>query len=127
MSSVTTAARRRRHLLLATSFLATVVPGISGAQAQQTASADQLPALEVNPPGDQNRTRAKPTYDEGSGTRRIVAPNPRPSSNPNPAPGAGSNVASEGTGQGGGTGGRQFSGIVGASAPVITAEQIAHS
>lgn len=127
MSSTITAARRRR-LLLASSFLAPIMAlGISGAQAQQTASADQLPAIEVNPPGDQNRTRAKPTYDEGSGTRRVVAPNPRPSSDPTPASGAGSNVASEGAGQGGGTGGAQFSGIVGASATVITAEQIAHS
>src|SRR5436190_22116309 len=128
MSSITTAARLRYRFLLASSFLAPIAAfGISSAQSQQTASADQLPTIEVNPPGDQNRTRAKPTYDEGSGTRRVVAPNPKPSSNPNPTPGAGSNVASEGTGQGGGTGGRQFSGIVGASAPVITAEQIAHS
>lgn len=127
MSSTITAARLRRRFLLASSFLVSILAlGISGAQAQQTASADQLPTIEVNPPGDQNRTRAKPTYDEGSGVRRVVAPNPRPSSNPNPAPGAGSNVASEGTGAGG-TGGRQFSGIVGASATVITAEQIAHS
>src|SRR5882757_205358 len=127
MSSIITAARRRQFLL-ASSFLVPVMAlGISGAHAQQTAAADQLPAIEVNPPGDQNRTRAKPTYDEGSGTRRVVAPSPKPSSNPNPAPAAGSNVASEGTGQGGGTSGPQFSGIVGASATVITAEQIAHS
>src|SRR3954463_12251535 len=101
MSSTITAVRRRRFLL-ASSFLAPVMAlGISGAHAQQTAAADQLPAIEVNPPGDQNRTRARPAYDEGSGTRRIVAPNPRPSSNPNPAPAAVSNVASEGVGQGG--------------------------
>ncbi|MBA2402520.1 MAG: TonB-dependent receptor [Bradyrhizobium sp.] len=137
MSSTNIAAQRRRHLLLATrfatslatSFLAPIMAfGISGAHAQQTAAADQLPAIEVNPPGDQNRTRAKPASDEGSGTRRVVAPNPRPANNPNPAPGAGSNVASSGVGQGGGgTPVRQFSGIVGASATVITAEEIAHS
>jgi iron complex outermembrane receptor protein len=127
MSSTITAAKRRR-LLLAASFLAPMALGISGARAQQTAAADQLPAIEVNPPGDQNRTRAKPTYDEGSGTRRVVAPNPRPSSNPNPAPAAGANVAPDGVGKGGGgTSGPQFSGIVGAAATVITAEQIAHS
>ena len=62
MSSTILAAKRRRHLLLASSFLAPIIAlGISGAQAQQTAAADQLPAIEVNPPGDQNRTRAKPT------------------------------------------------------------------
>ena len=129
MSSTTLAAKRRRHFLLASSFLAPIMAlGISGAQAQQTAPAGQLPPIEVNPPGDQNRTRAKPTTDEGSGTRRVVAPNPRPSSNRNPAPAAGSNVASQGGGQGGGgTPVREFAGIVGASATVITAAEIAHS
>jgi iron complex outermembrane receptor protein len=128
MSSVITAARRR-HLLLASSLL---VPLFSlanaGAQAQQTASAEQLPPIEINAPVDQNRTRARPTYDEAEGGRRVVAPNPRPSGNPNPAPGAGSNVASQGVGQGGGgTPVRQFAGIVGTSATVITAEEIALS
>ena len=62
MSSIITAARRRRRFLLASSFLAPLVAlGISGAHAQQTAAADQLPPIEVNPPGDQNRTRAKPS------------------------------------------------------------------
>lgn len=127
MSSVKIAAQRRLHLLLATTLLAPIMAlGISGAHAQQTASADQLPAIEVNPPGDQNRTRAKPASDESSGTRRVVAPNPRPSNNP--APGAGSDAASSGVGQGGGgTPVRQFAGIVGTSATVITAEEIAHS
>ena len=61
MSSIITAARRRRRFLLASSFLVPIISlGISGAQAQQTASADQLPPIEVNPPDDQNRTRAKP-------------------------------------------------------------------
>jgi iron complex outermembrane receptor protein len=128
MSSTTPAAKRRRHLLLASSFLAPLMAlGISGAHAQQSTAADQLPAIEVNPPGDQNRTRAKPTSDEGSGTRRVVAPSPRPSSNSNPVPTNGANIASEGTGQGGGTSIRQFAGIVGTSATVITAKQIAHS
>ncbi|WP_249165359.1 TonB-dependent receptor [Bradyrhizobium sp. AUGA SZCCT0431] len=129
MSSTTPVAKRRRHLLLASSVLAPIMAlGISGAQAQQTATADQLPAIEVNPPGDQNRTRAKPASDQGSGTRRVVAPNPSPSSNRSPAPGTGSNVASQGDGQGGGGAPvRQFAGIVGTSATVITAEEIAHS
>ena len=122
MSAIITAAKRRHRFLLASSLFAPLLfLANSGAHAQQTASADQLPAIEVNPPGDQNRTRAKPTYDEGSGTRRVVAPNPRPSSNPNPAP---ANVASEDNGL---ASGPQFSSIVGTSATVITAEQIAHS
>ena len=42
--------------------------------------------------------------------------------------GTGSNVASQSASQGaGGSGGRQFNGIVGASSTVITAEEIAHS
>jgi iron complex outermembrane recepter protein len=127
MSSVTTAARRR-HLLLASSFLVLLLSlSNSGAHAQQTAPTEQLPPIEVSAPTDPNRTRAKPTYDEGGGIRRI-APNPTPSNNTNPAPGTGSNVASQGGGQGGGgTPVRQFAGIVGTSATVITAQEIAHS
>src|SRR5438552_9055812 len=126
-STITAVARRRRRFLLASSFLAPLMSlGMSGAQAQQPPS-DQLPPIEVSAPTDQNRTRAKPTYDEGSGARRI-APNPTPSNNPNPAPGTGANTASQGGGQGGGGSGvRQFAGIVGTSATVITAEEIAHS
>src|SRR5437764_1581537 len=127
MSSIITAARRR-YLLLASSFLAPLLSlGNSTAHAQQTASAEQLPPIEVSAPADQNRTRAKPAFDEGSGTRR-AAPNPAPSNNPNPAPGTGSNVSSSNVGQGGGgTPVRQFAGIVGTSATVITADEIAHS
>jgi iron complex outermembrane receptor protein len=127
MSSTITAARRR-HLLLASSFLVPLLSlGNSGAHAQQTTSTEQLPPIEVSAPTDPNRTRAKPTFDEGSGTRR-VAPNPTPSNNPNPAPGTGANVASQGGGQGGGgTPIRQFSGIVGTATTVITAQEIAHS
>ena len=61
--SSTISAARRRHLLLASSFLVPLLSlGISGAHAQQTASTEQLPPIEVSPPADQNRTRAKPTY-----------------------------------------------------------------
>jgi hypothetical protein len=100
--------------------------GNSGTQAQ-TPPSDQLPPVEISAPTDQNRTRAKPTYDEGSGARR-VALNPAPANNPNSAPGTAANVVSQDGGQGGGgTPVRQFAGIVGTSATVITAEEIAHS
>lgn len=122
-STITAVARRHRRFLLASSFLVSL--GTSGAQAQQPLS-DQLPPIEVNAPTDQNRTRAKPTYDEGSGARR-VAPNPTPSNNPSPVPGTGSNVTAQGGGHGGGPPVRQFAGIVGTSATIITAEEIAHS
>ena len=124
MPSIIAAVARRRHLWLASSFLVPLLSLGSGAQAQQPPS-DQLPPIEVSAPTDQNRTRAKPTYDEGSGARRVA---PNPSNDPNPAQGTGSNFASHGGGQGGsGTPVRQFAGIVGTSATVITAEEIAHS
>jgi iron complex outermembrane receptor protein len=125
MSSIDSAARRRRGLLLATSFIAPFFSlYISGAQAQQPPS-DQLPPIEVSPPVD-HRTRARPTYDESSGPRR-AAPNAAPSTNTNSASGTGSNVSSTASPSSGGTGGGQFSGIVGTSSTVITAEDIAHS
>jgi iron complex outermembrane receptor protein len=124
VSSTIIAAHRRRVCLFASSFL--VLPlslGISTARAQQ-ASANQLPAIEVSPPGDQNRTRAKPASDEGSGSRRAPPKvsatgspdsNGVPSSSPDVAPGNGGSTA------------RPFAGIVGASTSVITAEDIARS
>jgi len=122
-----TSATRQRRFWLTTSFLVPIVSlGISGAQAQQTPS-EQLPPIEVTSPTDPNRTRAKPTYDEGSTSRRVV-PATAPSTGTQPAAGTGSNVASQSVSQGaGGSGGRQFSGIVGTSSTVITAEDIAHS
>src|SRR5918999_5509810 len=126
MSFANTATRRRRFWL-ASSFLVPIVSlGISGAQARQTA-AEPLPPIEVISPTDPNRTRAKPTYDEGSTSRRVV-PAAAPSTGRRPAAGTGSDVASQSALQGaGGSGGRQFSGIVGASATVITADEISHS
>jgi iron complex outermembrane receptor protein len=121
-SIIATAVQRRRALLLASSFLVPIMSlGVSGAHAQQTPS-EQLPPIEVTSPTDPNRTRAKPTYDEGSISRRVV-PAAAPSTGTSPATGTGSNVSPTT----GGSGGRQFSGIVGASSTVITAEQIAHS
>ncbi len=119
MSSTITAAQRRRTCWLALTFLVPVLSlHVSAASAQQAAP-DQLPPIEVNPPNDANRTRAKPLGDEGSGSRR-VAPNISPS-NTNVAPTTASNVSSDTTTN------RQFAGIVGASTSVITAEDIARS
>ncbi|UPK04590.1 TonB-dependent receptor [Bradyrhizobium sp. 170] len=125
MSSII--ATRQRRYWLASSFLIPVASlGISGAQAQQTPS-EQLPPIEITSPTDPNRTRAKPTYDEPSTSRRVV-PAAAPSTGTRPAAGASSNVASQSVSQGaGGSGGRQFSGIVGTASTVITAEEIAHS
>jgi len=117
-ATIATAARRRSRLCLLASTL--LVPVLclnsSAARAQQTASADQLPPIEVNPPGDQNRTRAKPIPDEGSGSRRAV-----------PAPSATSVAPSNNTPGDATTANRQFAGIVGAATAVITADDIARS
>ncbi|MGA9091369.1 MAG: hypothetical protein WB420_19935, partial [Bradyrhizobium sp.] len=60
MSSTIKAASRRRSFLLASSFLLPVLPPcISPTHAQQI-SPDQLPAIEISPPRDENQTRAKP-------------------------------------------------------------------
>jgi iron complex outermembrane receptor protein len=126
MSSTNKAARHRRTLLLASGFLGSVFSlGIFPAQAQQAPS-EQLPPIEVSAPIDQNRTRAKPTFDETSGPRR-TAPNTAPASGANTGPSSGSNVSSSGTSSSSGGAARQFSGIVGTSSTVITAEDIAHS
>ncbi|MCC8967660.1 hypothetical protein H8A95_36490, partial [Bradyrhizobium sp. Pear76] len=42
----------------------------STARAQQAPAPDQLPAIEVTKPGDQNFTRAKPAADEAPAPRR---------------------------------------------------------
>src|SRR5882724_2662386 len=117
MSPTIPAAQQRRTHLLASSLLVPVVfLNISAARAQQSTSPDQLPPIEVNPPGDQNRTRAKPVFDEEQGSRRGLR-NVSPTGSPNPSgvPSTSPNVSPAG----GATTNRQFAGIVGASATVI--------
>src|SRR5260370_32435195 len=119
MSSTLKAAQRRRTCLLALSFLVHVLSvGISAAKAQQVSS-DQLPPIEVSPPGVENRTRARPINDEGSGSRR-VAPNFSQTNSPGGAPANSPNVSSPGNA----TPTRQFACSFGASTSVITAEAI---
>ncbi|MFZ2159683.1 MAG: TonB-dependent receptor, partial [Bradyrhizobium sp.] len=116
MSSTSLAAQRRRSCWLATTFLVPVLSfGVSTARAQQVAAA--LPPIEISAPNDENRTRAKPKTDQEQGSRRIA---PAPTSRRNAAPSGGGTAT-------GATAVRQFNGIVGASATVITAEEIAHS
>ena len=121
MSSNIETAKRRSALLLATSILA-----LSGSLASAQTPPTALPPVEVSPPADPNKTRARPLDNDGSGTTT------RPARTARPSRGAGtgsSDGASPGTADAGGagTGVRQFNGIVGASSSVITAEQIAHS
>ncbi|WP_291864387.1 TonB-dependent receptor [Bradyrhizobium sp.] len=115
MSSIRTAAPRRRSYLLASTFVVPVLYfGVSTARAQQVANA--LPPIEINSP-DQNRTRAKPKTDQEHGSHRVV---PAPTSRRSAAHAGGAAAT-------GATAVRQFSGIVGASTSVITAEDIARS
>src|SRR5215510_11941851 len=121
MSSAITAAKRHRAVFLATTILAF---NVSLAHAQNVASTE-LPPVAVSPPTDQNKTRARPTFDESGAA-------PRPARTARPSRGAGTGTtdgASSGTGDGSGTGTgvRQFNGIVGTSSTVITAQDIAHS
>src|SRR5262245_35889068 len=118
MSSAITAAKRHRAVFLATTILAF---NVSLAHAQNVASTE-LPPVDVSPPTDQNKTRARPTYDESGGVPRPVR-----TTAPSRGTGAGtSDATSTGAGSGG-TGVRQFNGIVGTASTVITAEDIAHS
>src|SRR4051794_41794223 len=112
--SSTTATRQRRFWLTSSFLVPFVSLGISGAQAQQTSS-EQLPPIEVTSPTDPNRTRAKPTYDEASTSRRVV-PAAVPSTGTRPAAGTGSNLASPNTSQSaGGRGGPPISALLGAA------------
>ena len=86
--------------------------------AQQVANA--LPPIEINSPSDENRTRAKPATDQEPGSRRVV----RRAQRDQPAErGTGRRRSREPAPPAV----RQFSGIVGASTSVITADDIAHS
>jgi iron complex outermembrane receptor protein len=116
MSYVPVALPHRRTLLLASTFLAPVIfLNVSPARAQQAPPPDTLPPVVVGAPVDETRTRAKPTNDEQSGSGR-VAPSVSSTSKPEVAAPTSDTTPV-----------RQFSGIVGASATVITAEDIARS
>jgi len=73
MSSTLKAAQRRRTCLLASSFLVPVFSlQISAAHAQQSASPNVLPTIEVEAPLDKSRTRPEPAPDRPAVTRRVV-------------------------------------------------------
>jgi len=119
MSNIRTAAQRRRTFLLASTFLVPVLLlGVSAARAQQVAAA--IPAIEVDSPGDENRTCAKPVVDDGV---RRVAPRKPQRATTTAAPSSDSGVSQTSNVPAV----RQFTGIVGTATTVITAEEIAHS
>src|SRR5947199_6199639 len=121
MSCIISAALRQRTRLLASSFLVwTGAVGIPVAHAQLSASADQLPAIEVNPPKPVERNRVEPSPEWASRLGRITrtqtrqpAPVAQPSGSPAPAAAPAVPAAPDI--------------LAGASTTVITAEDIAHS
>ena len=77
MSSIIQAAARRRNFLLASSFLVPVLSlQISAAKAQQSASPNLLPTIQVEAPPDKSRTRPEPAPDRPTLSRR-AKPTPR--------------------------------------------------
>ena len=118
MSSIITAAKRRRTCLLVSTFLIPIAClSISPVSAQQTASYEPLPPIEVNPPKIETRSRTEPSPDLNSRSGRIApVPVRQPAAAPQPAagPAAPATVAAPSI-------------LAGASKTIITAEEIAHS
>jgi iron complex outermembrane receptor protein len=123
-STPATAIQRRRALLLASTFLIPALwLGVSDRACATNRIADQLPPIEVNPPGDANRTRAKPPPTRLRPRAASCLAHLRgPSPSAVPAPGPAADSFSTGVGAV-----RQFNGIVGTSTAVITAQDIARS
>ena len=72
MSSATTAARRRRGLLVASSVLVPAVFSIPSAQAQQSASPNVLPPVEIEAPAEPSKPRPVAARDRQSTARRTA-------------------------------------------------------
>jgi vitamin B12 transporter len=86
MSSVILPAARRHSLWLASSFLVPVLSfGISTAKAQQPASPNLLPSIEVEAPSDRGRTRTEPAPDRPAAARRVVPVRERKPADAKPA------------------------------------------
>src|ERR1700730_10367778 len=118
MSSIINAAKQRRTCLLASSFLVPIFSlSLSAANAQQTASAEPLPAIEVNPPKPADRNRTEPSPEWASRLGRVTrAPTQQttPVSQPSGGPAPADTTAAPSI-------------LAGASTTVITAAEIAHS
>src|SRR5882757_704975 len=73
MSSAIAAAQRRRNCLLASTFLGPILSlGISAAEAQQSASPNLLPTIEVQAPTNQSTSRSEPAAERPSVSRRAI-------------------------------------------------------
>ena len=73
MSSSVPATKRRRRLWLASTILAPIVSlGISAAHAQQSASPNLLPPVDVEAPPDKSKPRSTPAPNRAAESRRAV-------------------------------------------------------
>jgi vitamin B12 transporter len=73
MSSTIAAAQRRRTLALASTFLAPVIfLNVSAAKAQQSASPNLLPTVEVVAPADRQKLQPTPPANRASSSRRVA-------------------------------------------------------
>jgi len=73
MSSSVPATKRRRRLWLASTILAPIVTlGISAAHAQQSASPNLLPPVDVEAPPDKSKPRSTPAPNRATESRRAV-------------------------------------------------------
>src|SRR5450432_1852510 len=73
MSSILTAVPRRRRLALASTFLVPVIfLNASVAKAQQSASPNLLPTVEVVAPTDRQKLQPTPPANRASRSRRVV-------------------------------------------------------
>jgi vitamin B12 transporter len=112
MSSVIIAVQRRRTCLLASTFLIPIVSlGISGASAQQPASPNLLPTIEVEAPSKRTGARSEPAADQPSVSRRAVPARPQAPADAQPA----------------GTPGKEQAVVVSPTATVTPIDQIASS
>src|ERR1700704_689106 len=112
MSSTIKAAARRRTYWFASSFLVPVLSlGISAAKAQQSASPNVLPTIEVEAPSDKSRTSAEPAPNRPTLSRRVV---PKPQQAPADA-------------QQSGTPGKQQAVVVSPTATETPIDQVASS
>ena len=126
MSSIITAAQRRRLYLLASSFLVPIVSlGISSAQAQQALAEHCRRSRSSRPPTRTGPAPSRPMRKHRPRAASCLRLRRRPARDLRREPARTSlrrvprKVRADRR--------RQFSGIVGASATVITAEEIAHS
>lgn len=90
MPSLIPAASRRRRFLLASTVVVPVVSGISGAAAQQSASPNLLPTIEVDAPASRSRPASEPAAERPPVSRRAV-PAPRRAAVEAPKPAAAGN------------------------------------